>query len=117
MATKAIARRRRSVFVRRVGRRAKKTTISLAVLAGFAPTAAFALEGFRVGGDQGGLTEAAHRITMRLTGYEWKGGGWHAGELFKGLGPLLLGAGVHKLANRFGINRMIASAGIPLFRI
>jgi hypothetical protein len=117
MATKAIARRRSGGFARRVGRRAKKTTVSLSVLAGFAPTAAFALEGFKLPGDEGGVVEAAHRVTMRLTGYEWKGGVWVASEMFKGIAPLLLGAGVHKLANKMGINRMIANAGIPIFRI
>jgi len=119
MATKSIARRRR-VFVKRAGRRAKKTTVSLAVLAGFAPTAAYAYEGFKLNGGQGpdgGIQEAAHRITMRLTGYEWKGGYWDAGLLFKGLGPLILGALMHKGANKLGVNRMIANAGIPLIRI
>lgn len=92
-------------------------TLSLAVLAGLAPTAAFAYEGFKLGGSEGGISEAAHRVTMRMTGYEWKGNIWYPGQLAMGLGPVLLGAGVHKLANRFGINRMIANAGIPVIRI
>jgi hypothetical protein len=117
MATKALATRRRTVIIRKVGRRAKKTTVSLAILAGFAPTAAFAYNGYRIGGDQGGFAEAAHRITLRMTGWEWKSGQWSFGDLVQGVGPLVAGAAVHKLANRFGINRMIASAGIPILRI
>jgi hypothetical protein len=117
MATKAIARRRPRYFARRTHSRAKHMTVSLAILGGLAPTAAFAIEGFKVGGDQGGIVEAMHRVTMRLTGWEWKGGGWSAGEMAKGWTPLLIGALAHKAANRFGINRMIARAGIPLVRI
>lgn len=114
MATKTIVRYR-SRPKRRHGR--PKATLSLGILAGLAPTAAFAYDGFKVGGDQGGIVEAAHRVTMRLTGYEWKGGVWSAAEFTKGWVPLLVGAFVHKTANRFGVNRMIARAGIPLLRI
>lgn len=94
-----------------------KPTVSLAVLAGLAPTAAYAYEGFKLGGDQGGIVEAAHRVTMRLTGYEWKGKVWSASELAAGWVPLLAGAFIHKGANRLGINRMIARAGIPYLRV
>jgi hypothetical protein len=118
-ATRAISRRRsaRRYTFRSVRHRAKHMTVSLAILAGLAPTAAFAIEGFRIGGDQGGLVEAMHRVTMRLTGYEWKGGGFSMGELAKGWTPLLAGAVAHKLANRFGVNRMLAKSGIPFIRI
>lgn len=117
MATKAIVRRRPRYFSRRVHHRAKHMTVSLAILGGLAPTAAFAIDGFKIGGDQGGVVEAMHRITMRLTGWEWKGGGWSAAELAKGWTPLLVGALAHKIANRLGINRMLASAGIPILRV
>ena len=93
------------------------TTVSLAMIAGLAPTAAFAYEGFKLPGDQGGIVEAAHRVSMRMTGYEWKNNTWCIGEAAKGLLPLLIGGGVHKLANRMGINRMIANSGIPILRI
>ena len=92
-------------------------TVSLAMIAGLAPTAAFAYEGYKIPGDQGGIVEAAHRVTMRLTGFEWKGNKWNIDDAIMGLLPLLVGGGVHKLANRMGINRMIANAGIPILRI
>jgi hypothetical protein len=97
--------------------RKAKTGISLAIIAGLAPTAAFALEGFKLSGGEGGITEAAHRLTMRMTGYEWKGNNWQFGELAKGWLPLIAGALAHKLAGKYGINRMISNAGIPFIRI
>lgn len=119
MATKVLTKTRQ-VYVRRVGRRAKKTTLSLAVMAGFAPTLAYAYEGFKLNegkGPDGGMQEAAHRLTMRLTGYEWKGNYWSSELLVQGLGPVLLGMLIHKGANKLGINRMLARAGVPLLRV
>jgi hypothetical protein len=117
MATKALARRR-TVYIRRAGsRRRTKPTLSLAILAGLAPTVAFAVEGYRVGGDQGGIVEAAHRVTMRLTGYEWKGNRWYFSQLAMGVGPLLLGGMVHKWAGKSGINRMLKSATMGFISI
>lgn len=92
-------------------------TISLAILAGLAPTAAFAYEGFKGADGMSGIEGAAYHLTGRLTGYNWKTNQWYAGEMAKGWGPIILGAVVHKLANRVGINRMIASAGIPVIRL
>lgn len=118
MATKAVAKRRtRTVYVRRAARRAKNMTIPLAIVAGFAPTAMFALEGFQIPGSEGGIKEAAHRLTMRMTGYEWKGGGFSWAQLMEGWTPLILGVVAHKAANRFGINRMLGRMGVPLLRI
>lgn len=113
--TRALARR--TVYVRSKSRRKAGFTLPLAVVAGFAPTAAFALEGFRIGGDQGGIMEAGHRLTMRLTGYEWKGGVWSMPELMKGWLPIIGGVIAHKVAGKLGINRALARAGIPFVRI
>lgn len=117
MATKALARRRPTYFARPRHRSKAKMTVSLALLAGLAPTAAFAIEGFRIGGTEGGIVEAMHRITMRLTGYEWKGGGFSSAQLMMGWTPLLMGGLAHMAANRLGINRMMSRAGIPFIRI
>jgi len=94
-----------------------KAAISLAMLAGFAPTVAFAYEGFKIGGDQGGIVEAAHRVTMRLTGYEWKGGVFSAAELAKGWTPLLIGALAHMGAQKLGINRHLRKATMGFISI
>jgi hypothetical protein len=93
-----------------------KMTVSLATLAGFVPTGGYALAGFRRGGEAG-LTEGIARITVRLTGYSITEEKFHGSELARGWGPVLLGFGVHKLANKIGINRQIARMGIPLLRI
>jgi hypothetical protein len=110
--TRAISRRR---FVTRLTRRhhKPKMTVSLAILAGLAPTAVFAAEGFSAGG----ISEVGHRLTGRLTGWDTGTSKWSMAELGKGWIPILGGVLVHKLANRFGINRMIAQSGIPLIRI
>jgi len=94
-----------------------KPSISLAMLAGFAPTLAFAYDGFKLPGDQGGITEAAHRVTLRLTGYEWKNHIWSMNDLMKGLGPLVIGAIVHKGASRLGINRQLRKATMGFISI
>jgi hypothetical protein len=117
MATKAIARRRIVYRARPRHHSKAKMTIPLALIAGLAPTAMFALEGFQIQGSEGGIKEAAHRLTGRLTGYEWKGGTWSLAELSKGWLPILAGVAAHKMANRFGINRWLSSTGVPLLRI
>jgi hypothetical protein len=90
-----------------------KATLSLAIIAGFLPTAAFAWEGMGAGG----IAEVGHRLTGRLTGYDTGVHKWSLQELGKGWVPIIGGVVAHKLANKFGINRMIARAGIPLLRI
>jgi len=87
------------------------------MLAGFAPTLIFAYDGFKLSGDEGGIAEAAHRVTMRMTGFEWKGGGFSTGELIKGWAPLLIGAVAHKMANKMGINRSIRKATMGFLSI
>ncbi|MCJ7510078.1 MAG: hypothetical protein MUP14_04220 [Dehalococcoidia bacterium] len=116
MAKRAVARRR--YFSRSPRRHHKpKMTISLGILAGFAPTAAFAIKGWQGADGLSGIEGAAYHLTGRLTGYNWIQNKWYAAEMAKGWGPIILGALVHKMANRFGINRMISQAGIPVVRL
>lgn len=42
---------------------------------------------------------------------------WNPVHLRNGLFPLAVGFGIHKLASKFGVNRMIAAAKIPWIRI
>lgn len=42
---------------------------------------------------------------------------WDASRLKYGLIPMLLGVGVHKVASKLGLNRALASSGIPWIRI
>jgi len=113
MATKAVTRYR-TRFVRRPRSRSKsKTTIPLAVVAGFVPLATFAYEGYQAGG----LYNAAARVAQRLTGYDSTYRVFIPAELMKGWGPILAGFGVHWLASRIGINRALGRAGVPLLRL
>lgn len=108
---------RRVYVTQSKARRRSRPSLSLAVVAGFAPTLAFAIEGFKLPGDQGGIVEAAHRVTMRMTGYEWKNNKWIASELAMGVGPLLLGGLVHKMANKMGINKTVRKATMGFLSI
>lgn len=98
---------------RRKGRHHRpRMTLSLAVLAGLAPTAIYAIDGFR----QGGVTEGGARVIARMTGYSITERKWKLDEILAFWLPLGAGIIVHKLANRLGINRMIGRA-IPVLRI
>jgi hypothetical protein len=114
MARKASARRRTRTIVRRVGHRAKKMTIPLAIVGGFVPMGSDLVSAYKVGGIEAMLGH----VSLCTTGYDPADGKWKPMFAAKYLyGPVLLGAFVHKAANRLGINRMLASAGVPLLRI
>jgi len=71
---------------------------------------------------QGDPEAAMNHLTGALTGYrpDWKERGWkpwHFERLKEGSVPILLGAVVHKVATKVGINRALSSAGVPWIRI
>jgi hypothetical protein len=118
METKAIARRRRRPIsrlpVRRAGHKAKSMTIPLAIVGGFVPMGVDLISAFKVGG----IEAAMGHVSLCTTGYDPADGIWKPMFAVRKLyGPLLLGAIVHKAAGRLGINRMLASMGIPLVRV
>ena len=88
-------------------------TIPMGVIGGFVPLGLFAYEGFKVGG----LPNAGGRIAQRLTGWDYAHNTFVWSEIAKGWGPIIAGVVAHKLANRFGINRALGRAGVPLLRI
>ena len=51
----------------------------------------------------GNVGEAMLRLRKNVTGVEWNGS-FNAGNLLTSYGPVLVGAIVHKGANKFGIN-------------
>lgn len=111
-----MAKRRTRVitrYVRRGYRRSKGMTFSLAVIAGLAPAAYRAYEGFTTDGIRG----AAYRLSNDFTGFDPYQRKWNPWEMKYGLLPALLGIGVHKVAGKLGINRALAQAGIPFIRI
>lgn len=94
-------------------RKRRGTTIPIAVIA---PLAA---EGFKVGGAliSGDTRKAAEYLVADYTGYNINSNDFRVDRLKHGLLPLLIGGGVHKLASKLGINRMLASSGVPWIRI
>jgi hypothetical protein len=90
-----------------------KMQLPVALIAGFVPLAANGLRDYQ----QGGLDLLGTGLTWRLTGYNQMSKRFDFSGLSSGLLPILMGIGVHKLANRLGINRALAQAGIPLLRV
>lgn len=94
-------------------RRSKKFTVPIAVVAGIAPTAYQGIKGFQ----QDGLEGLIQRTTLSLTGYNVEDHQFYRDNLKEGLYPMVIGMLVHWGAKRFGINRALGSAGVPLLRI
>jgi len=110
----AKARTRRIVrYVRRGPRRAAKMSIPVAVLAGFVPMATDVWHGYTTGG----LKNAGISAVAMTTGYDAANKKWSLELLMRGMGPVVAGIIAHKLANRLGVNRALAKAGVPLLRI
>ena len=112
MASKALAVRRSPSRFRYVGRRAKKRfTLPLAVVAGFVPL------GVGVWRRRQSSQDMSDFLVSSMTGYTPSNGQWSFGALKSGLLPVVAGFGVHKVASAIGINRALASAGVPWIRI
>lgn len=104
-----------------------KMTFSIGIIGGFAPGILDTLRtstGWRELYNNTG-DDMVSVLAGDFTGLQTKGaqaqysGGkvWSSWRLKYGLYPALIGTAAHWIANRFGINRMIARAGIPLIRI
>lgn len=89
-------------------------TMPLAVVAGFVPPGLIVYRESQGGrGIQGGAM-AASRIFL---GYDSGTAKWDFSQLQYGFGPVLVGFGVHKVAQMLGVNRALAAARIPFIRI
>ncbi len=111
--TKAITRYR---YRRRKnpGRRRGGMTLPLATIAGFGPLVANVIGGFRVGGAE----KAFDNLSASMTGYSFQAGIWSPRYALQwGIGPILLGAFVSKLASKLGVNRALGRAGVPFLRV
>lgn len=98
---------------RQKGHHKKGFTLPIAALAGFVP---LALKG-KADLEAGGLPYLGRGLCLRTTGINVDDGKWYPHYLMEGVGPIILGGLIHKLASKVGINRMLASAGIPILRI
>lgn len=104
--TKVIYRKAKSK-----GRRRPRMTIPMAVVGGFVPTA------IGVWARRENPTEIGAFLQRGWTGVEPSTGKFNLANLRLGAVPVLAGFIVHILASKFGVNRAIARAGIPLIRI
>jgi len=94
-------------------RKKPQMTMPLAVVAGFLPPARTIYLEQQAGGVQGGIS-AASRIFL---GYDARIAKWDFDQLKYGFGPILMGFGIHKIAQIVGINRALGAARIPFIRI
>lgn len=104
----------KQVAIVTTSRRRKKMTIPITIAA---PMGILAFKTFDFAMSDG-ITRGMRHLTGALTGYDPDASDkWSIDRTKEGLMPILLGAGIHKVANRLGVNRALASAGIPFFRI
>lgn len=94
-------------------RRKNQFTIPVAVVLGMAPVIYRYSEGVKVGGFHHGLKE----VIASLTGFDYWAGQWRLDNMKGGAFPLFAAFGVHMLATKFGINRVLAQSRIPIIRI
>lgn len=94
-------------------RRRNRFTLPISVVA---PVAYVGYNTFLYAVNQG-PDVALDKLGYWFTGYSVKNADWNWTRMKGGLFPVLAGAIVHKVANIFGLNRMIARAGVPLIRI
>lgn len=105
---------RRRTATRNFRRAKKKFTLPLAIVAGFIPA------GMDIYNNRAeGIPQSVAHTVAGLIGWDTHSGkyvGWFQAKA-AGAPGLAIGFGVHYLASKLGINRMIARAGIPLIRI
>lgn len=106
-----IARLKASGPPRRRGK--KKFTIPMAIVAGFVPLVWHEYSLFKSVGAAG----AAMYASKAFIPWDWNTGKFDASDLKFGLYPVTAGIVVHKVANKLGLNRALAQANIPWFRI
>ena len=97
----------------RRGKNGKKMTFPIAIYAGLTP-GIYKAGWHLINNGPGGMAREVSRI---YTGYDLDTGRWDMGFLKYGTFPILIGAFIHALAQRFGINKAIGRAGIPWIRI
>ncbi len=111
--TALVIREANAIARARSGRRGHraKFTVPIAVIGGFAPLV------MGMWNRRSQPQEVARFLTVATTGYDYVGHRWTGEFLGQGAGSILAGFLVHSIANKVGINRALAKAGVPLFRI
>ena len=111
MAPKTVVRYRNRPVKKSRARR--KFTVPIAVVAGLLPGLTYMTAGY-TGGGFNGMARAA---SVAWTGFDPVSHTWQFQNMSRGMFPLLIGFVVHKAASLFGINRGLASMGLPIVRI
>lgn len=94
-------------------RKAKSMTVPLAVVAGFAPLISDTIIQARANG----IAEVPHVLAWHLAGINtWDNNSFSFSRLMQGWTPIIAGFVAHKLANKIGLNRALANAGVPFVR-
>lgn len=111
MATKTVVKYRNRPTKKR--RRKAGTTISMSMAAGI-------IAGLYTPGSyllQGDARNSMRFLSRNYTGYDPMEGRFYVNDIKKGLVPLAVGAVVHKIAGKVGINRALGRAGLPFIRV
>jgi len=64
-----------------------------------------------------GWKSALNSTGSWFTGYDANTGKWSAKNFIYGAVPVIVGMIVHKVAGKLGVNRALASSGIPFIRV
>lgn len=102
-------------YAKRKARRRKGFTIPIALTL---PLIWPAQKAYHIYTETGSIESAIRNYFAYYTG--WTGNparSWEPAYLKYGLAPLAAGFVLHKVAGRVGVNRMLASAGVPFVRI
>lgn len=96
-------------------RRSRNMTIPLGVTLPLIPPV---IKAYHVYEDTNSFESGIRNYVAYYTGYTGNPAkAWEWEYMKTGAFPLLAGFVAHKLAGRFGINRMLGSAGVPIVRI
>lgn len=105
----------RRVYVTKKRSRRKSFTIPIAMTL---PLIWPAQKAYHIYTETGSIESAIRNYFAYYTG--WTGNparSWEPAYLKYGLAPLVAGVVLHKVAGKVGINRMLATAGVPFVRI
>lgn len=94
-------------------KRRNNMTFPVAVIAGFIPGITRSLVHLQAGG----FTGLANEMSRIYLGYDMPTGKWQPYLMWYGFAPIVLGLIVHRVASMIGVNRALARARIPLFRV
>lgn len=103
----------RNRFAKKRNHGKKGFTLPIAIVAGMAP--GLVAVGTTV--QSNGMTAAARTAGLIYTGFDYTTGKFSLSNMKLGFLPIAVGMIVHKVAGMLGINKAIAAAGIPVFRI